>query len=326
MIKVSVIIPVYRVENFISRCAATLFEQTMQDVEFIFVNDASPDNSMMQLEQTISKYPWRMSQIKILHHEENKGLPAARNTGLLVAEGEYILHCDSDDYVDSEMLETLYDTASKYDIDIVWCDWFLSLAHSERYMHQPSFSKPIEAVKAMLGGGMKYNVWNKLVRRSLYRDNRIEFPAGYGMGEDMTMIILFAKAKNIKYIPQAFYHYVKTNSSAFSQTYSEKHQNELTYNVDRIECFIHKEYGKNLDKELSFMKLEAKFPFLLLKDPTKLRIWKEWYPEANAYIMQNGNLPLRSKLLQWCAANDYWLLVKAYNILLNKLIYGIIYK
>lgn len=326
MIKVSVIIPMFRVEKFISRCAVSLFEQTLQDVEFIFVDDASPDGSVELLQKVIEKYPQRENRITILTHLENKGLPSARNTGLAAAGGQYIFHCDSDDFVEPDMLERLYDEAARHDADIVWCDWFLTLSRNERYMPQPSFTDSKDAVRAMLSGGMKYNVWNKLVKRSLYDEYRIDFPSGYGMGEDLTMIMLFANAKKIHYYPKAFYHYVKTNSTAFSQTYSARHLSELRYNVDRIEKFIQGKFGNTLDKELSFMKLEAKFPFLLSEDPLKLQTWVEWYPEANTYIMQNKSLSLRSRLLQWCAANGYWTLVRCYNKLFNKVVYGLIYK
>ncbi|MBO5667722.1 MAG: glycosyltransferase family 2 protein, partial [Lentisphaeria bacterium] len=89
-IKVSVCIPVYGVEKYIERCARSLFEQTMRDgIEFIFVNDCTPDKSIEILEQILSEYPHRQEQTKIIHHKQNGGLVAARNTGLAHASGEY---------------------------------------------------------------------------------------------------------------------------------------------------------------------------------------------------------------------------------------------
>ena len=92
--KVSVIVPIYKVASFLEKCVLSLFEQTLNDVEFIFVDDASPDNSMEILQSCIEKYPLLKKSIKILRHECNKGLPSARNTGLSVASGKYIFHCD----------------------------------------------------------------------------------------------------------------------------------------------------------------------------------------------------------------------------------------
>ena len=261
-----------------------------------------------------------------MHHAQNQGLPAARNTGLQVATGKYIFHCDSDDYVEHDMLEKLYQQAEETDADIVWCDWFLTFAENERYMKQPSFETPMEALKAMLSGGMKYNVWNKLVRRSLYVDNDIQFPAGYGMGEDMTMMMLFAHAQKVAYVPQAFYHYVKLNTGAFSQTYSERHLVELKHNVQRICDYMQRILGHKVEKELAFFRLDAKFPFLITNNSQKYKLWKEWYPEVNSYILQNKNVSLRSRCLQWMAWKGQFWAIRLHYFLLYKLVYGIIYK
>ncbi len=327
MIKVSVIVPIYKVEKYIARCVKSLLSQTIDEVEYIFVDDASPDHSMDVLLNVIECFPYRKRQVHIVSHEHNKGLPAARNTGLALAQGDYVFHCDSDDYVETDMLEKLYFKAVQEEADIVWCDWFLSFAQNERYMMQPKYEVADEALKGMLGGAMKYNVWNKLAKRSLYTDNNIFFPAGYGMGEDMTMIMLFAFAGKVTYVPQAFYHYVKTNTGAFSQTYSERHLIDLKYNVGRIEDFIRSRYGNSLDKELAFFKLEAKFPFLITDGRKgQYQRWSMWYPEANEYILQNKDVSLRSRLIQWFAAKGMWPVVWIYYYAVIRVIYGVMYK
>lgn len=324
--KISVIIPVYKVERFITKCAESLLAQTLKDVEFIFVDDASPDKSIELLQKCIHKYPECEDQVRILTHTENKGLPAARNTGLSVAKGEYIFHCDSDDFVEKNMLEVLYNTAKEKNADIVWCDWFLSFEKNERYMKQPEYGTPMEALKGMLSGAMKFTVWNKLAKRSLYADNRIEFPSGYGMGEDMTMMMLFACAQKVVYLPHAFYHYVKLNTGAFTQTFSARHLVDLKYNVQRIETYLHDRYGTALDKEIAFLKLDVKFPFLISNSSVKYRLWKELYPEANRYIPDNKSISFRARFIQWCASKNLFLVARLHYILLQKIIYGIIYK
>ena len=327
-IVISVIVPIYRVQLFIERCVRSLFEQTLiEGVEYVFVDDASPDNSISVLKKCLEQYPERKDQVKIITHAINRGLPAARNSGLEVAKGEYIFHCDSDDYVEKDMLEILYRAAKEEDADIVWCDWYLSFAQNERYMKQPAYLTANEALRAMLGGAMKFNVWNKLVKRCLYVDNKITFPSGFGMGEDMTMMMLFAYAQKVCYVPKAFYHYVKTNAHAFSQTYSAKHLEDLRYNVQRIVKFLKEKYGSTMEKEIAFLKLEAKFPFLI-SDGNKgwYQLWTEWYPEANCYILQNKYVSLRSRMLQWCAWKGWFGIVRGYYWLINRLVYGVIYK
>lgn len=324
--KISVIVPIYKVEKFIGRCAESLMQQSLGDVEYIFVNDATPDNSMEVLDGVLKKYPARAGLISIVVHDVNKGLPAARNSGLAVAHGEYVFHCDSDDFVELDMLEQLYRKAMETGADIVWCDWYLTFENSERYMNQPAYDTPLEALKAMLGGAMKYNVWNKLIRKSLYVENKIEFPAGYGMGEDMTMMLLFAHAKKTIYFPRAFYHYVKLNTNAFSQTYSERHLQELQHNVTTITNKLETLFGNTLEQEIAFLKLEVKFPFLLSDDRKKQKLWDEWYPEANSYILKNHNISVRSQFIQWCAWKHLGFIVSMYRWFLNKIVYGIIYK
>ena len=324
--KVSVIIPVYKVEQFIERCAKTLFEQTLADVEYIFVDDASPDKSIEVLQSCIEEYPDKKDYIHIVRHSENKGLPAARNTGLKIASGDYVFHCDSDDYVELDMLERMYATAIDNDADIVWSDFYLSFETNERYLKQPEYADAKQAVCAMLGGGMKFNVWNKLVRRRLYTENGINFPAGYGMGEDMTMIMLFACAKNVKYIPSAFYHYVKLNMNSFTQTHSDRHITELKYNVQRISDFLNDKCGNTYEKEIAYLKLCVKYSYLISGDRGRYEIWQQMYPEANKYIEKTPYTSYRSWFLQLCAAKkQYWILQLHYYFL-HKVVYGLIYR
>ena len=325
--KVSVIIPIFKVEKFIERCVRSLMEQTLREVEYLFVDDASPDGSIAVLKRTLADYPERQEQVRILTHEVNKGLPAARNTGLVAAQGEYIFHCDSDDFVEREMLEEMYQKAQEADADIVWSDFWLSFEQNERYMQVREYATSMEALKGMLGGGMKYNVWNKLAKRSLYTENNISFPAGYGMGEDMTMMLLFACAHHVAYLPKAYYHYVKLNMGAFSQTFSNQHLIALKHNVERTANFLQLRFGDQLDREIAFLKLETKFPFLIIGTSSELHtLWRTWWPEANPYILQNSNISWRNRLVQWCASKNQFWAVKGYYWLISKFIYGIIYR
>ena len=326
MLSVSVIVPIYGVEKFIERCVRSLMQQTLDNVEFIFVDDCTPDKSISVLEETVALYPNRKNQIKIIHHDVNKGLPAARNTGLAVAEGEYIYHCDSDDFVEPDMLELMYNAAKNNDADFVWSDWFLSYENSERYMKQPEFKSASDTLKGLLSDAMKYNVWNKLVKRDLYVNNNIQFPSGHSMGEDMTMICLAAGAKNIAYVNKAFYHYVKTNAEAMTQTFKEKHLVDIKYNVDRTVNFLSERKSEDLKKYISFFKLNVKLPFLITSDWNNYRRWYSWYPEANSYIMQNKQLALRTRVLQWMAGKRMYICVWLYYIVVYRWLYNLVYR
>ena len=321
--KVSVIIPFYKVEPFVERCTRSLLEQTLTDVEFIFVDDASPDGSRAIIERVSAEYN---RDVRILTHEQNQGLPAARNTGLGEARGEFIYHCDSDDYLEPTMLEDMYHAATAEKADFVYCDFYLDFGTSRREMTNPSYTDPEQMVKeGFLAGLMKYNVWNKLVARRLYSESGIVFPAGHGMGEDMTMILLATHATRSAHVAKPLYHYVKLNANAFSNTFSQRHLDDIRFNADRTFAGLADWNVSEKEKYLGFFKLNLKLPFLFSEDRQQLRLWKQWYPEANRYIKQNTHQPRRTRLVQQWAAAGLFFLVRFYSFLINKLYYGLRY-
>ena len=318
--KISVISPFYKVAPFIERCAESLLNQTLQDVEFIFVDDASPDESRAILEKVIEKHPDR--NVRIVTHEVNKGLPAARNTGLAEATGDFIYHCDSDDWVETDMLEKMYKAAIDNQADFVYCDFWMQFEKSARYMVNPTYTDPEQMIKeGFLAGLMKYNVWNKLIKRSLY--DGLSFPAGHGMGEDMTIILAATKATRVAHVPEALYHYVKLNMNAFSNTFSERHLTDIQFNTARTLEGLKDWDVPEKDKYLSFFKLNIKLPFLLSGDKNQYRLWKEWFPESDKYVLENKHLPFRTRLVQWFAAKRLFPLVGLYDFLVNKVYYGL---
>lgn len=326
--KLSVIIPVYNVSAWIGHCVESLMQQTLKEgVEYIFVDDASTDDSIAKAKEIINHYPERKNQVCFLSHEVNNGLPAARNTGLAAAKGDYIFHCDSDDFVEPDMLEFMLEKAESEDADMVWCDWFLSFNENERPMHQPDAASARKALGDMLNGSMKYNVWNKIVRRSLYTDNDIRFPDGYAMGEDMTMIRLAAKAHRVAHVGKPLYHYIRVNTGAMSQAYDERKLNALSHNVDETIEFLTENVKDNeIHREIDWFLLNVKLPFLFTGNKTDIIRWREWYTDANKHIMSNKALSMRTRLLQWCAGHGLSAINLVYHSIVFKLIYGKIYR
>ena len=121
--KVSVIVAIYNSEKYIEECARSLFTQTLDEIEYIFVNDATPDNSICILKNVLKEYPNRQSYAKIINLETNGGIAHARQIGISQASGEYIIHADSDDWVDNDMYERLYVYAKETNSDIVGCNF-----------------------------------------------------------------------------------------------------------------------------------------------------------------------------------------------------------
>ncbi len=323
--KISVIIPFYNVSSFVGRCTQSLMDQTIKDVEFIFVDDASPDNSRDIIESVVGRHPDRV--VRVLTHEANKGLPAARNTGMAAATGEYIYHCDSDDWLEESMLEKMYVSAKKNDADMVYCDYFLSFQENERLLRNPDYRTGEELLKrGFMSGASKYNVWNKLVRRSLYYDNGIFFPEGHSMGEDMTIMMLASCAKSVARVPEGLYHYVRTNQGAMTQSFSQRQLDDIRFNADRVLNYLSGRLGPDEEKWKGLFKMNLKLPFLLSGDKTQYHLWKEWFPEANEYATANEELPFRTKLLQALASKNLFWAVAIYSWLVNNVYYGLRYR
>ncbi len=326
MPKVSVIIPVYKVEKYISRCVRSLMEQTLPDVEYVFVDDASPDKSIDILEDVLSEYPQHAERVRILHHNQNKGLPAARNTGLAAATGEYVFHCDSDDFVELNALEKLYEAAQEKHAEIVWCDYYITYPDKERYLSQPSYSTPWDALHGILCGKMKYNVWNKLVKRSLYVDNHITFPEGKAMGEDITMMKLFPHATNVAYVSLPLYHYEQGNVSSITRHFTSQHLESLRSNSEDLLAYMKSLYGDSIDVQLYSFMLLIKWPFLCSSDTVLYKEWKKWYPEANPFIWSDPNVNKRIKFVEWLASKGQFWAVWLHYVVVIKLLYSVMYK
>ncbi len=314
--KVSVIIPVYKVEAYIERCVRSLMEQTFSDMECIFVDDGSPDGSMDIVRRVCSEYG---REVRILVHSCNKGLPAARNTGLEACTGEWVLHVDSDDWLEPDMVERLYTAAAEAGADLAYCDYYLDFGSSRRRLGSPAFQDGETMVReGYFGGTAKYNVWNKLVRARLFQG--IPFPEGHAMGEDMTLIPVTARASKVVYVPEALYHYFKLNPGAYSNSFSRKNLDDVLFNVNRTLESV-RDYPFS-EKDKAFFLLNVKLPFLMSGSREQFRLWEEWFPEANRYIGENHYLPLRTRLVQRCAAHRLFFLVRLYCFAVDKVFYG----
>lgn len=325
-ILVSVIVPIYGVERYIARCAESLFGQTMTDgVEFLFINDSTADNSIQVLRNIISKYPHLKSQVSIINHSENKGLPAARNTGLARAKGQYVVHIDGDDFAEPQMLECLYKAVTDNNADFAWCDYYITFNNKKRVIHQPSFVEPMDAVRGMLRGSMKYNVWNKICRLSLYKNNNIVFPDGNAMGEDLTMIMIALHANRCVYVNKALYNYVQ-NDGQMTATVDTRKLASLRFNCDRLRHYIESKFSDSgLESENAALCQLMKWPFLLDGKLSSYRRWHEWFPESNRLIWQTKGVNFRIKFIEWCASKHLLPVVWLHYLFVIKFYYGIIY-
>ena len=245
-IKVSVIVAVYGVERYIERCARSLFEQTMTDeVEFIFVNDCTKDRSIELLSACIECYPQLHSQIRIINHLRNRGLAAARQTGFDAARGEYILHLDSDDYFEHDMLEVMYEAAITHNSDVVVSDFFISYKKGDDYRKCPlSDSKEI-LLRSIIAPWSYENksvfayVWNKLTKRSIYKKHNITSIEGINVGEDLIITIqTLYYATVITKVDRAFVHYNKQNPGSYTHDKTTSNTRQRLMATETVAKFL----------------------------------------------------------------------------------------
>lgn len=225
MVKVSVIIPIYGVEKYIEKCARSVFEQTYPNLEIIFVDDCSPDNSIPILKHVLEGYPQMKDKTQILSYSENRGLAGARKFGLEAATGDYLLQIDSDDYIAHNMIEEMVIKAVEDQADIVICDFNMIRNEKESHLYVNPSLDPIECMKQVLTGEVHGSVANKLIRRNLYVSNGIAPIQGLNMMEDLSVMYrLLYFAKKIAYISKAFYNYQIRGGSVSSGTFTERKQ------------------------------------------------------------------------------------------------------
>lgn len=300
---VSVIIPIYNVAKYIERCARSLFEQSLQNMEFIFVDDCSPDNSIQILEEVLDDYPSRKSQVSIVCHESNKGLATARNTGLQVASGSYIAHCDSDDWVERNMYERMLTQAIKDNADIVACDFFMEyLSNRTIWCVVDRKDDVVELLKAYISNGWTV-CWNLLVKKDLYDLYRIREYDGLNFGEDYGLSVrLFAVSNKYVRLPQALYHYNRTNVASIVRRANDgdnlvRNATTLVNIYTRVEDFLRmRGLYESLVQELSWRMLSGKRGWLFIKE--KRSDYRTISPESNRYIDSNPFCSRKDKLCQ----------------------------
>ena len=177
--EVSIIVPIYNAEKYIEKCSRSLFEQTFQSIEYIFVNDCSSDNSINVIKEILNDYPNRKEQCIFIELAKNSGPASARNIGLKESRGKYIYFCDADDWTNTQLIEKLYNTAICHHSDIVVCDYYMVYNDKKKYSHAENWaSEKINTLRNYIKKG--YNVvWNLFVRSNIYKAYNIRFIEGY---------------------------------------------------------------------------------------------------------------------------------------------------
>ena len=285
MPKVSVIVPIYNVEKYLEKCINSLLSQTLEDIQIILVNDGSKDNS-----GNIAKEYEKNNKDRVIYVEkENGGLSDARNYGLKYATGDFIAFLDSDDYIEKNAYEKMYNKAIEENADYVECDFIWEFPNKIRVDKQ----YPYKNKKEMLSF-VRVVAWNKLIKRQLIIDNNLEFPKGLRYEDVEFTYKLIPFINKFAYVDKPFIHYVQRKGSIANvqnertaeiftvldnviefykkNNINEKYRDELEYNYARyLLCSSLKRMCKIKDKTIREKLLTESWERLNLNFPN----WKE---------------------------------------------------
>lgn len=316
--KVSICVPIYGVEKYIERCAKSLFEQTYENIEYIFVNDCTKDCSIEILLKTLEKYPKRETQVQILQHEYNRGLAAARNSAIEKSTGRFIMHVDSDDWIHKDCIRLCVKKQVETNSDIVSVDIMRIGFKRKKRVHFPQFNTPKEFTVALLNSNIAHNVVGRLILRSLYFDNGIRAFEGINMSEDFNMIPrLTYFAEQIASIPEILYYYDLRNEGSYTANFSENNFYQVQKALDVLKDFFSDKDSDYLNA-LENSRFRSFWGYLIKsgranghrKFYEKLRVQLELFPRGNEKSL---SLPERIAFhIRWYPLFSLYVKIAAY--------------
>ena len=223
--QVSILVPVYNVEKYIERCARSLFEQTYENLEYIFVDDGSTDESIAILQKVMEDYPERKRNTKVIHHSQNKGLKAARNTAVDASNGSFVCHVDSDDWLERNAIELLVNKQLETDADIVTGNTCLDDTYHIKNKQYLNGGWPLDRdslLKGVLTRTVTAVLWLRLIRKSLYTEFGIRASEEENGAEDYEVFPrLVYYSKKVAGIDAFTYHYNWDNTRSITNKTEE---------------------------------------------------------------------------------------------------------
>lgn len=305
--KVSIVIPVYNVEKWIGRCARSLFEQTLDEMEFIFVDDGSIDDSISVVEDVLKEFPKRKHQVTILH-QTNSGLLQARARGILNSKGCYLGTVDSDDWVEKDTYAVLLSQAEAEKADCVVMNYQREFGdHSEKASRNISERNGSTLMRNLYQFPFELFAWGQLVRndnrlKNLYRNfyGSDEWK-GFTMWEDvLVMMPYYYHTARIAYCDRYFYHYNRENVNSALNSISEDKARQAIKVVEYLHHYFKDD--RQMTYSVGAMALGAKN---MLLGHVSLKEWRNIDSWCNRYVMRYTSIPLRIRLFYWLLVHHF---------------------
>lgn len=290
MYPVSILVPVYNVADYIERCVRSLMEQTYGNIQYVFVDDCTPDNSADIIRSIIKEYPQREKNVLILSHEKNRGLAAARNTAVDNATGLFVFHCDSDDYIEKDTIEKLVNTQIETNADIVTGLSLMETKDEKKIMETREYATKDKNILDVIKPSLRHTIWGRLIKKTLYIDNNIQAKEGSNVGEDVQVVPkLFYYAKKTAFCYSLIYHYncENVNSYMYQTTNYTKLCKKVEQDVDSYmvvrDFFKEKDSRFFVEAELCVSKFTQRLMWIYvkLKDKKNFERIKKIYNQLN---------------------------------------------
>lgn len=310
-IKVSILMPIYKVELYLERTLDSIFAQSYSNIDYVFVNDCSPDNSLQVLKNTIARCGVEESRYTIVNHQKNEGIAVSRTDCLANAKGDYVYFVDSDDWIENDAVEKMVAATKEGAIDIVGCDFMKDYMSGKTTYHHENYAETCrENMLRCLNYDIATVLWKLLIKRSLF-DNFIIGPIN--IGEDYIISVkLFYYAHSFISLHKAFYHYVQYNQDRLSFQTLRSIKDHVKC-VKEVEHFM-KEKGL-YDNLVQFKMLQRKFNiksnFVLNKKLQNQEAFNNTFPEAKG-IWKQINYSRKECLKFWFAEHGMFRLLKLF--------------
>ncbi len=246
-VKISLIVPIYGVEKYIEYFAKSVFEQSYQNIQYIFVNDGTKDRSIDILNELIDNHYSHLKEKIQIVHKENGGLPTARKAGMAYVKGDYVYHVDPDDWLAPDSLEKIAGIAAETDADVIYFDYIKEYDNRRSFKKSRQFTTKSHYIRDIYNHKMPGSVWSKCIKTIIYKNNEIYFPQ-YSYGEDIYLSTqLVGYSNTIVYLEEYIYHYRKSNPGAITRQNRKKRHWEFALNfLDLYEKYSYKYTGRCL--------------------------------------------------------------------------------
>ena len=294
---VSIIVPIYNIENYIRECLDSILAQTYPYFELILVDDGSPDNCG----RICDDYAKGDNRIKVVH-KVNGGISSARNAGLEVAKGEWIMHVDGDDWIEPDMIESLIEAAQITGADMVFGD-FMKYGPSAGYNKLPTWSSDKKKSMTNYIAYVMTTIWGSIAKRSLYADHSLKSPEDISYCEDFHLIVRLCHfAKKVVNVHKPCYHYRYRPTSIMSNMSRKTEADEQCAYQDTIRFFKEQGVYEDYRKVMSWRVLKSTQELLL--DPAGHKRFMELFNDGREFIFSCPFVNRKIKMLAWMMTHN----------------------